>query len=68
MPPLHFLLSAHSPRHVGGEAHPGERPDGLVGQIQGVAWRVIDDVRDDLKEGKVDKEVSSLRKSSPRCP
>ena len=56
------------PGHVGGEAHAGERANGLVGQIQGVAWRVVDDVRDDLKEGKVDKEVSSLRKSSPRCP
>ena len=56
------------PGHVGGEAHAREGADGLVGQIQGVAWRVIDDVRDDLKEGKVDKEVSSLRKSSPRCP
>ena len=55
------------PGHVGGEAHAREGADGLVGQIQGVAWRVIDDVRDDL-EGKVDKEVSSLRISSPRCP
>ena len=56
------------PGHVCSEAHAGEGADGLVGQIQGVAWRVVDDVRDDLKEGKVDKEVSSLRKSSPRCP
>ena len=55
------------PGHVGGEAHAREGADGLVGQIQGVAWRVVDDVRDDL-EGKVDKEVSSLRISSPRCP
>ena len=55
------------PGHVGGEAHARERTNGLVGQIQGVAWRVVDDVRDDLKEGKVE-EVSSLRISSPRCP
>ena len=48
MPPLHFLLSAHSPRHVGGEAHPGERPDGLVGQIQGIERRPVYHIRDQL--------------------
>ena len=48
MPPLHFLLSAHSPRHVGGEAHPGECPDGLVGQVQGVEGRPVNHIWDQL--------------------
>ena len=48
MPPLHFLLSAHSPRHVGGEAHPGEGPDGLVSEIKRIERRPVYHVRDEL--------------------
>ena len=36
------------PRGVGGQLHARERSDRLVGEVQGVEWGPVDDVRDDL--------------------
>ena len=46
MPPLHF--PQHSPRHVGGEAHPGEGPDGLVSEIKRIERRPVNHIWDHL--------------------
>ena len=47
MPPL-TPFPSHSPRHVGGQAHPGKGPDGLVSKIKRVERRSVDHIWDHL--------------------
>ena len=48
MPPPHISFSQHSPRHVGGEAHPREGPDGLVSEIERIERRPVNHIWDHL--------------------